>query len=188
MLCQRNDSQTYVTEFKKRFTNFAEKAPIRISFNTTPTGIQVIDEDTDQVYEFDWDYTIPVKTFIHGIKSILRTNCYPRIVKVETIWRPISEQRQIELAAEGQDLQSIPTQEQIELRTTFCIDKVIVIKDIFIVEDETTHKLYRYKLHKSSVFFLKKLREGRLSPTEAADYFFQHSELLNEIVPLEGDS
>lgn len=185
MLCQRNDSQAYVNEFKKRFTNFAEKAPIRLSFNTTPSGVQVIDEDTDQVYEFDWDYTIPVKSFIHGIKNVLKEQCYPRIIKVTEEVQPLSDEKQVELAAQGTDLDSIPTQESILKESVYLIDKVIVIKDIFILEDTDTGKLYRYKLNKSSIFFLRKLREGVLNPKEAADYFFEHCTFLNEIEKIE---
>jgi len=185
MLLEKNDSQTYVAEFKKRFSNFAEKAPVLLSYTTTPKGVQIVDEATDTVYDFTWEFSIPVKTFIHGIKMKLVPLCYPRMLKQEEIVFPLSEEEQIELAATAENLENIPTTRTILKSTPFRLDKVITYKDIFIIENLETKELFRYKMNSSCVFFLKKMRSGRLNEVDAAKYFFDKSTLLNKIEELE---
>jgi hypothetical protein len=187
MLYQKSDSSLYVQEFKRKFSNFADKAPILISYTTTPTGVQVINETTSLVYEFSWDFTIPVKSFIHGIKQILVENCYPILEKLEEIEEDLSEEDQIKLASEGTPLDEIPTKCKIGRYHKYLIDKCIIIKDIFLLKDLETDRMYRYQMNKSSVFFLQKMRSGKLNPAQAAEYFFKNTTLLNEVVLLEGN-
>jgi len=187
MLYEKNDSQTYIQEFKKRFTNYAEKAPILISFSTSPTKVEVIVESTDEIHEFSWDFSIPVKSFIHGIKNILIENCYPVLKEIVETEEEISEEVQIEMASNGTPLDSIPTKRKVQKIITYLIDKVIVFKDIFIIKNLYTGQYFRYKMNKSSVFFLKKIRTGKLNPEQAYEYFMKNSELLNEIIPQEGE-
>ena len=185
MLYEKNDAQKYIIEFKKKFTNFAEKAPILLSYTTSPTKVQVVDEGTNTVYEFDWDFTISIKTFIHGIKSVLVENCYPILTHRQIFRRPLTPDEQVQLVAEGVALDQIPPyKEEIEIKK-YLIDKVIVFKDIFIIKDLETGRIFRYKMNKSSVFFLQKLRMKKMSSEEAAEYFFQNSTLLNEIISME---
>ena len=186
MLYQKNDSQLYIQEFKKRFTNFCEKCPLLLSFTTTPTGVQVIDENTNDVYEISFDYSIPVKSFIHGIKNMLiEKGCYPVIYKIDEGEEDVSTEEQLEMAVDGADLDSIPVRRYKKHITPLRIDKCIIFKDIFILEDTKTGKMSRYKLNKSSVFFLKKMRSGKLTREEAGKYFFSNATFLNEIVPKE---
>ncbi len=185
MLYQKNNSEEYIKQFRKRFTNFCEKMPILVSFVTTNSGVQVIDETTNKVYDFDWDFSIPVKTFIYGIKNIFTEQCYPIIEKVEKTIQPISKERQIKLAETGIPFEKIPTSEEIETSTKYLIDKVLVVKDIFIIKNLESNKMFRYKMNKSSVFFLKKLRSGELNQVEAGKYFFDNSSFLNEIEHIE---
>ena len=77
----------------------------------------------------------------------------------------------------------IPNMMPITTITRYLIDRVIIYKDIFIIKDLDTGRIFRYKLNKSSVFFLKKIRMNKLTKQEAANYFFENAELLNEIVP-----
>ena len=181
MLFTKNDSQIYIKEFKKRFQNYCEKAPILLSYTTTPKGVQVIDESTNYVYDFEWDFSIPVKSFIHGIKNILINNCYPIIHKVELIEEDISKEEQVEMASSGTPLSDIPVKRYKRKIIPFRIDKVIVFKDIFILINIDSDEVYRYRLNKSSVFFLKKLRSGKFNQEQAGEYFFENSELLNQI-------
>jgi hypothetical protein len=186
MLYTKNDSQTYIQEFKKRFQNYCEKAPILLSYTTTSNSVQVIDESQNDVYEIPWDFSIPVKSFIHGIKNyLIEKGCYPILHKIEEEEEKISENEQIEMAVQGTDLESIPVRRYKKHIHPYLIDKVIVFKDIFIVKDLVTEKMYRYKMNKSSVFFLKKIRSGKLNKEQAAKYFFENSVLMNEIVAKE---
>lgn len=181
MLCEKSDSQTYIEDFKKRFVNFVEKAPVLLSIATTPEKVQVIDETTSIVHEFSWDFTIPVKSFIHGIKQILVEKCYPIIHKVEHVEVPLTDEEQVEMASTGMLLDEIPTSVWKKKITRYLLDKTVVYKDIFIIKDLETGRMYRYKMNKSSVFFLKDLRNKKFNQESAADYFFQNSVLLNEL-------
>lgn len=185
MLLEKNDSDKYIAEFKSRFSNFAEKAPVLLSFTTTPKGVQIVDEATDTVYEFTWEFSVPVKTFIHGIKMNLAPKCYPKLERREVQKIPLTEEEQVELAATSDNLDSVPTEKEIVKTTKYRIDKVISYKDIFIIEEEGTKRLFRYKMNSSCIFFLKKMRSGRFDERTAAEFFFEKSVLLNEVIPLE---
>lgn len=181
MLVDKNDSQTYIRDFQKRFNNFAEKAPLRLSYSISPQGISVIEETKpDVVYQFDWDFTEPVKSFIHGIKEVLSQKLYPRIVQILEEEKPVSEEEAAYLIAKGTPVDDVPSVKIEQTIIPYMIDKVIVFKDVFILKNLDTGELFRYKLNKSSVFFLKKIRSG-LSQEQAGDYFFKNAVLLNKI-------
>lgn len=181
MLCEKNDSQSYIRDFQKRFNNFAEKAPILISYSISPEGVSVIDEGKNTVYKFDWDYTIPVKSFIHGIKEVLSEKAYPIIGQTIEKHIPLTDEQVVKLMEKGIEASKIPETVIQKTSTKYLIDKVIVFKDIFILKNLNTGELYRYKLNKSSVFFLKKLRAEKMDIHEAGNYFFNNSVLLNKI-------
>ena len=154
-----------------------------LSFTTTPTGVQVINERTNDVFDISWDFSVPVKLFIFGIKQILRDNKqYPILTKMEVTVENVPEEEQVRLAASGVLISEIPTKRTVKTPRYYLIDKAIIYRDIFIIEDLTTGTKYRYKLDKHSVFFLEKMRQKKLNSEQAAKHFFEHSELLNEIV------
>ncbi len=181
MLYTRKDSKSYEMEFKKRFTNFCEKSPILLSFTTSASLVQVIDESQDTVYEFPWDYTIDVKEFIHAIKQVLIQNCYPIIIKISKTEIPTTIEEQTKIAQSGVPIDTIPTKKVLLSKKEYLIDKVIIYKDTFILIDKETLEVFRYKLNKSSVFFLKNIRNGKFSKEQAGDFFFDNAELLNKI-------
>jgi len=181
MLYNKHDVQTYEKEFKKKFTNFCEKSPILVSFSVTPSCVQVIDESKEIVYEFPWDFTLTVKEFIHIIKDILVKNCYPRIIKSDRTKEVVSIEEQTLLAKGGVPIDQIPTIREVVKKTEYLIDKVVVYRDIFIVKNMKTNMSERYKLNNSSVFFLKKIRNGKFTPEEAGNFFFENSTFLNTI-------
>lgn len=181
MLYNKNDSQTYEKEFKRKFSNFCEKSPILLSFSISPSCVQVIDESQDNVYEFPWDYTLNVKEFIHAIKEVLIVNCYPQIIKTEFYIEDVPIEEQTKAIEEGTPIDQVPIKRERIKSTPYLIDKVIVYRDIFILKNLNTGLLSRYKLNKSAVFFLKKLRNKVFSKEEAGNFFFENANLLNII-------
>ena len=182
MLFTKIDSAKYITEFKERFSNFAQKAPILLSFIVSADKVTVIHENSGQQYAFEWDFAIPVKSFIHEIKQVLSDNHYPRIERRVTTVVPLSAEEQAALLADGVGVDNLPSVKEITASTIYRIDKVIALKDIFILQDEKTFKSYRYKMNYSSIFFLKNYRTGKYnSLEEAGDFFFSKSEFLNEM-------
>lgn len=183
MLYNKTDSSRYIAEFKERFANFAQKAPILLSFVVSDAGVTVIHENTGKQYYFDWDFTCPVKSFIHEIKQVLSDNHYPRLERAVTTTVPYSPEEQAELLAQGTKPDELPATHEVTTIETYRVDKVIALKDVFILQDEKTFKAYRYKMHYSSIFFLKNYRTGKYaSLAEAGAFFFAKSELLNELV------
>lgn len=181
MLFMKTDSDKYISEFKGRFTNFAQKAPILLSFIASDKSVEVIHENSGTIYTFEWDFTLPVKSFIHEIKQTLLDNHYPRLNKVEYIDVPYTSEEIANMAAEGADLLTIPVSRVVKKEEMFVIDKVIALKDIFIIKSEKDHKAYRYKMNYSCMFFLRNYRDKQYTLESASDFFFSKSTLLNEM-------
>ena len=176
MLCSKTDSQTYISAFRRKMDNFAEKAPMRISYATSPTGVELLNEDTDNIF------SIPIKTFIYGIKqTLIKAKWYPIITRIERVEVPLTKDEQVQMAIAGTPVVEVPTKKYVRKEYLFLIDKVISYKDIFIVEDLQTHQKFRYHMKRSCIFFLTDMRKGRLDSYTGADFFFKNSELMNEI-------
>lgn len=182
MLYNKVDSGRYVEVFKDKFSNFAQKAPTLISFVTTNEGVIVVHENTGSRYEFPWDFTVPVKRFIFEIKQELIKYHYPRLELEEITEVRRSESEIAELLAEGKE--DISPVKEISKVTKYRIDKIITLKDIFILINEDTGQMFRYKMKSSSIYFLKKYRKGQFKDLkEAGKDFFERCELLGEITP-----
>ena len=183
MLYNKIDSARYIEIFKDKFSNFAQKAPTLISFITTKEGVILVHENTESQYEFPWDFTIPVKSFIFEIKQHLVKYHYPRLEVEEFHSVRMSEEEIAKKLSEGKSIPDSGLKSVKEIHK-FRIDKIITLKDIFILVDEDTDKIYRYKMKSSSIFYLKRYRSGQFnSLLEAGKDFFDRCELLGEITP-----
>jgi len=188
MLHTKIDSEKYKAEFIKKLSNFCEKSPVLLSFVTADDGVTIIHANTGKQYVFEWDFTKPVKTFIHEIKEVLVVNHYPRMVENIVSEIPLTPEEQAKLLEEGVEPDKLPTTRKETTQRMWRIDRVIVWRDIFILVDEATGDQYRYKLNKSCVFFLKNYRSGKFTLESAWDYFSKNSVLLNKIEPkVEGE-
>lgn len=183
MIHEKIDSEKYKAELIKKLSNFCEKAPVLLSFVTSDAGVTIIHTNSDKRYEFAWDFTTPVKSFIHDIKQVLVENHYPRLVQTIEEEVPVTPKEQAKMLEEGAEADDLPTTKTVVRKKMWRIDRVIVWRDIFILVDEETNEQYRYKMHKSCVFFLKNYRSGKYTLETAADYFFRNSMLLNKIEP-----
>jgi len=183
MLINQSDSASYVEIFKRKFANFCEKSPLRLSFTTTPQGVQITDVDNNRGVDIDWEFSVHVKGFIYGIKQILiEKGYYPYLEKVEEIHEELTPEEQVSMASHGVDLDTLPTTKVIKKSNVYRIDKVIMFKDIFIFQEQSTGKMLRYHLNGSSSFFLKDLRSGKFTPKTGADYFFRKADFMNELI------
>jgi len=186
MLLTKTDSAKYISEFKDRFANFAQKAPILLSFIVSDREVKVIHENSGTSYSFEWDFGTPVKGFIHEIKQVLSDNHYPRLAKVITSHVPLTADEQATLLATGTSVDALPTTREMKETIVYRIDKVIALKDRFVLQDERTFKTYLYKLNYSSIFFLKNYRSKKYETIESAgDFFFARALMLNELLPRE---
>ena len=179
MILNKIDTTKYKEDFTKKFNNFGEKAPIMISFAIDEFGVTIVHENSGEKYIYDWDFTVPVKAFIHKIKQDLSYNHYPRLIKEVEV---MDEDAAVDQILEGENPDSLDKSKTIKKEITYRIDKVLMMKDQFILVDESTGESYCYQLNGSSVYFLKNYRNGVYKDIkEAGDYFFKNAK---EIVKL----
>lgn len=183
MLQVKIDSEKYKGDFTRKFANFCEKSPVLLSFVMTEVGVTVIHANTGTKYEFPWDFTIPVKSFIHSIKEVLVENHYPRMIQTIEKSEALSAEEQAELLEQGVPPNELPTTKLIKTQRVWRISKLIVWRDIFILEDEVTGEQYRYRMNRSCVFFLKAYRAKKFTLESAWEYFIKNSVLLNKLEP-----
>lgn len=185
MIYNKTDSNTYKESFKKKFNNFGEKSPIMLSFAVDDRGVTVVHENSGIKYFYEWDFTIPVKTFIHSIKQHLSSLHYPRISKTETITRPITTEEIADMMEKGADSNNIPTTITEDITKVYMIDKILAMKDEFILIDEETKDQYCYRMDGSSIFYLKNYRTGKFkSLEEAGEEFFKKSHLIGKLTEI----
>lgn len=183
MVYNKINASQYREDFDKKFSNFGDKAPIMISYLTDELGVTVIHENSNTSYFYEWDYTIPIKSFIHNIKQDLSYNHYPRISRIETKVEKLTADKQAEMIANGVALDDIPSSQEVTREVTYRIDKILAMKDEFILIDESTGEQYCYKMNGSSIYFLKNYRKGDYKDTlEAGNAFFKKSVLLDKLV------
>ena len=124
MLYEKIDCVSYRKETSQKLTSFLQKSPCLFSFLADDEGIIIILVGEQKTFKFDWDYTIPIKSFIHKIKTTLY-EYYPRLERSRIEMRPLSAERASEMIAEelkkkGCDAYYFPSFEEIE---NFCLDK-----------------------------------------------------------------
>ena len=186
MLYEKIDCVSYRKETSQKLTSFLQKSPCLFSFLADDEGIIIIlvggqkTSGEQKTFKFDWDYTIPIKSFIHKIKTTLY-EYYPRLSRSRVETRPLSAERASEMIASGGSLDELPTTETVRVDETFVIDKVILLKNIFILKNEKTGAHSKYKLD-NGVFFLKNWRVGKYENAKAAgDEFFAEAVYLGDI-------
>lgn len=182
MLSKKINSVTYKEEFIKKFTNFAEKAPVVISYATDDIGVTVVHENSGKKYFYPWDYVLPVKTFIHDIKRDLMINHYPRLVRKVTVNRPLTVEEQAAYIAEGTKFVDIPNTVEKTVVEHYRIDKILVMKDEFVIVNEDTLQQFTYKMKSSAFSYLRNYRSGKYGDIEEASrIFFKDAVLVDEL-------
>lgn len=185
MIYHKIDSSSYRDSFIRKFTNFAEKAPIVISFATDDIGVTVAHENSGKKYFYPWDYVVPVKSFIHDIKRDLVKNHYPRIQVTSHIKRTPSAEELADLMAKGVSSEDLPSEIESSEIETYRIDKIIVMRDEFIIVDERTNEQYCYHMNSSAFSYLRTYREGGFKDLkEAGEVFFKRSTLIGKLSKL----
>ena len=182
MIYNKVDAAEYKKDFAKRFENYGNKAPIMISFAIDDFEVTVVHENSGTQYKYPWDFTIPVKSFIHKIKTDLSYHHYPRICRKVEIVKNLTPEEQANLIAEGTSTDKVPVTKKEEVVETYRIDKILAMKDEFILINEETGEQVCYRMKGSGVYFLKKYREGGYKdPLEAGEAFFKKSELITKL-------
>lgn len=182
MVLNKIDSKEYKGLFIEKFTNFAEKSPVVISFATDDIGVTVVHENSGKKYFYPWDYITPVKMFIHEIKKDLISNHYPRISREVEVERELTPEEQATYIAKGVSLDDVPTTIIEKVTELYRIDKIIVMKDEFVIVNEKTLQQYCYHMKNSAFSYLRNYRTGKFGDIEEAGrVFFQNCTLVKEL-------
>lgn len=182
MIYIKTESSKYKDDFIKKFTNFGDKSPILLSFACDDLGVTIVHEGSGSKYFYQWDFTMPIKSFIHMIKQDLSDRHYPRLSQKKEITRPITSGEIANMMSEGVDPNHIPANVTETIEDVYRIDKVLAMKDEFILINEKTKEQFCYSMDGSSIFFLKNYRTGKYTSTEeAGEAFFKKSKLKTKL-------
>lgn len=186
MIYVKSDLNKYKDSFVKKFESFADKSPILLSFYTDDLGVTIIHENSQTRYFYEWSPEIPIKSFIHHIKQDLSINHYPRIARKVEITRKPTDEEVAKMIEKGTSVDEVPPTITYKKNEIYRIDKIIAMKDEFVLIDEDTNKQSCYKMDGSSIYFLRNYRNGEYKDIyEAGNDFFKKSHLLRELDKVE---
>lgn len=192
MLVVKQSAKKWQEVFTKKFSNFARKSPIKMSFFITlqdgEEGVQVTHENSGTRYFFKFNYDQQIKDFISNIKELLVLKHYPRLV--DEVLEKIELSNE-ELALRLEKGKSLEELKKFELKKTgeriYVIDKVLIWKDVAILklesssyesDNEDVGKSFQYKFNGSLVLFLNKYRSGKYDLSALSAEFFKNSILI----------
>lgn len=192
MMYSHLEGKKWISQTMKKLISFCDKCPVLLSTRTClkdgKDGVYVIHQNSGAEYFFEWDFSKDPKDFVHDIKMFLQEKHYPLLI--ETTYE-IHEFTNDELVAQLESGKSLDTLYKAEKRKSYklwMIDKVIVPKDIFILQqlDQKTKKpigkLARYKMNSPSIIFMNDYRNGAFKTlTDAGDAFFSQSMFIDEL-------
>lgn len=186
MIGEKLNSEGYKRQVYSKFVSFSEKSPLLLDLKTGSEngvdGLKVSIRGKDKSFFYPWDFETEPKSFIHRIKVDLRA-WYP--ILEETIYdeHETTADEIRDFLERGYLVTEIPRTQRVQVGTkTWLIDKVVVWRDIAILEDVATGDQFRFKMNTNLVLFLKKYRSGGFSgPSDAGEAFFSRSSLLNKI-------
>lgn len=160
MLVKNEELKNFVEIFNKKFSNFCQKAPILLSFNTSPTGSLIKDETTGKSLSYVFDFSLSVKENIFIIKEWLLKECYPIMIEEYEIKEEYTPDELREMDENNINIDSLIMQgKHIKVSNLYRIEKVIVIMDHIFVRDLQTDKLTMWKMNMPVSIFLKSMRQ-----------------------------
>jgi len=172
----------FLDEFKKRFSNFCNKAPVILTFKITPSSCFLKDCEKDIVHKFEFNHLIDVKTNIKVIKDWLVENVYPRMIEENFSETDLTNEEIEKLIESGVNEEEAIMKKDIQVsETAWIIEKLIIKRDELFIKNVENNRMYRYKMLIPSTLFLKKIRSGDMSEKEIFNYFYNKSTLINEI-------
>jgi hypothetical protein len=179
----KNFVENFVALFLKKFRNFANKAPVLISFdNLTIEGVFIQEKGTNKSLNYKFDHTKSVKQNIKEIKDWLVENTYPIMIQEKKYYEDYTTEELEKIISESSIIpeQAVCLKKEIHETIKWRINKILVKKDELFITNLNTDKQYRFKLSMPSTILLRNLRD-KWTPTYAFQMFQQKSEMLNEI-------
>jgi hypothetical protein len=172
-------------EFNKRFTSFAHKAPIPMSFMLTPNGVSIYmnesEENKNLLFSSKFDFSKTVKENIKDIKDILLEKFYPQFQITKKEYVEYSAEELNEFATSGKDPMSyLDAKKEVISKEVWRIEKIITMRDELFIRNLNENRCYRYKLRSPVTIFLRQYREAT-NKEALFTTFLNKSIFLNEI-------
>ncbi len=180
------ETNKWLVEFKKKFTNFCEKAPIILSFNLSPTEVILFEqkynsENTNLLHTFQLDYTKNIQSNIADIKKWLMKCKYPVMIKQETYFKEFTANEINIMIDEGLTLDDVLKQKKVVKSIQMRIEKVIIKRNELHVRNLETNELNFYYLDMPLISFLIKLSIlDSISSVDAWELFNEKAKLLDK--------
>lgn len=186
MIGEKLNSEGYKRQVYSKFVSFSEKSPLLLDLKTDSEGgvegLKVTIRSQDKSFFYPWDFQVEPKSFIHRIKLDLMA-WYPLLEEVVYDEHETTADEIRDFLERGYQVTEIPRTQRVQAGVkTWRIDKVVVWRDIAILEDVSSGEQFRFKMNTNLVLFLKKYRSGGFTgPKDAGEAFFSKSSLLNKI-------
>lgn len=183
LVTEKNSSiSNFIDVFKKKFSNFASKAPVLISFEVDLEGVLVREQGTGKSLKFIFDHSKTVKQNIKMIKDWLVENTYPVMIQEKKgyVGYSIEELEKIINDSGIEPEQASLMKREVITLVKHRIMKIIVKKDELFVENLNTGKQFRFRMTMPSTILLRRMRDS-WTPRYAYEIFSKKSQLLNEI-------
>ena len=187
---QKVDVKNFMFLFRKKFRNFCNKAPLLLSYSTTPYAVTIFkhrdgksmidDIGKELVLEHVFNYDKDVKENIKEIKNVL-LEFYPTMIQSTKREIPYTADKLSQMVKEGKissaDLVNGKIEEPITVK--WRIERVIITYDEILALNMEENKMYHFKLKVPVSRFLRLVRSD-LEPHEAWNYFEKRSVCLGE--------
>lgn len=181
---EKIDAGKWKEDFLKKFQNLIKKAPIIAQITMLENSVKIKEFKSEKNYEFTFDYSLPIKIFIHNLVEIFEQEVYPVIILKKITFEKCTPEEVEKLIEEGMSVdEALSYKKEIIDSIRYRIYKTIINHDEIFIKNELTKERSRYKFPSGTVsLFFKKLRAG-ISEEEAGKYFFDNAQYLNRIYP-----
>jgi hypothetical protein len=175
----------FIQEFNKRFTSFAQKAPILISFMVTPNAVDIYENvsETERkaLFTYKFKFSCPVKENIKDIKDVLLDKFYPVFSVAKKELSDYSAEELNELASEGRSaMELLDAKKEKTITEKWRVEKIITLRDEIFMRNLNENRCYRYRLKMPVTIFLKNYREAQ-NKDQVFSQFLAKSIFMNEI-------
>jgi len=165
----------FIYQFSKKFKSYCSKLPFFVSFHITRDKCHLLNEDSTETYDYEFDLNKSVTESIHEIRIWMLKYWHPRIYEPEETAPTSSEIS--DAMRSGADIDTVIYSRN-NSKTIWIIDKVIITKDTLLLLKEGEYDFsWVYQINMPSSLFLRNVR-GKWSNEEAWNMFKEKSTFL----------
>ena len=180
------DTKSFIKDFKSTFENALLNMPI------LPDSLKIIDisftiivEGREYVFELDCQET--VKENIFRIRQALEDSCFPVILFTDVREESFSSYEIKEMLKQGVTLEDALSKVKVTSKyEKYIVHKVLVKQDRLILRNEANPEdEVLYQMSMPVTIFLKRLREGSITPEQAGELLKEKTVFSKKIYPVQ---